>query len=228
MLRKTLALFVLSLVACEPDAPPPRAPARHAPTASTAATFAPPTDEEIKNAALAMRADGIAEERAQRAKMEAADAAVRARMAENARIAAADAARICATSRPSRVSKAKGFATAAKAWWAKVSKNRAWIDAKCKFVDTTGTHVTAVREGGGVTFRARRVGRLDALSCSGARPAGLTEDDVRDYLNDQASTQLDTLIEEQPTCREHDRSEGVDLSVALSDTAGIDRVLALP
>lgn len=232
MTSKLLPLLALSLLACEAEeVPPPRTPARST-HASVAAVPKPPTEEEIREQALAIRADQITEERAQRAKMNAqiaaGNAAIDAQIAEGKRLNAAAEQKTCSETRAARVAKAKELATAAKKWWSAVSKNRAWIDAKCKFTDTTGTHVTAVKEGGGVTVRTRRVGRIDAVACSASRPAGLTEDDVRDYLNDQATTSLDSLFEEQHACREHDRAEGVDLSVTLSDTSGLERVLALP
>ena len=233
MTSKLIPLLALLLVACEAEElPPPRTPPRASRAPVVAASPKLPTEEEIREQALAIRADQITEERAQRAKMNAqiaaGNAAIDAQILEGRRLAAAAAKKSCSESRPSRVARAKQVATDARRWWLRVSKHRAWIDAKCTFTDTTGTHVTAVKEGGGVTLRTRTVGRIDAVSCSSARPAGVTEDDVRDYLNDQASTSLDSLIEERHECRDLDREEGVDLEVKLSDTAGIERVLALP
>lgn len=227
--RNHVALLAIALVACAPS-PYVARTQPSAPAASPSADGLAATEERLEAEQKAEHArltkeyeDGIA---AQSAELAEAQAAGHAKLlAEKKAREDADRTR-CKASRADRLRAANEVIVSWAALWLRaVATNRSWIDGHCKLVDTQGVNYTAKREGGGVTIRSRVTGRVDAVSCSSPRPAGLSEDDVRNYLNGHLTTSLDRVdSDEMPTCREQDREVGLDMSVQLQDVSGLQKV----
>jgi hypothetical protein len=226
------ALVAIAIAGCATPATP-------AATPSTANQVAP-EDDGTRDLAAKMKAAEEAQAKeyegataAQGAEVQAAQAAGQAKFDAEQRAnaaaakASADAKRVsCAASRGARFASGRGIAIQAGNYVVATVPNKAWIDAHCTLVDSHGTNYTVKREGGGVTVRARQVGRTDAVSCTGTRPARLTENDIRNYLGGAAASRLDEIDEHGDVdCRAADQEVGLDLGVAFEDVAGVRKVL---
>jgi hypothetical protein len=127
----------------------------------------------------------------------------------------------CARSQAHRAEQLQQSAKEAKRALEIGAKYAKWVASQCSTVDTTGTHVSLEKSGGGVVMRTRKVGRPDDVVCRGAMPAGVTRDDVRAYLEN---------VEPQPLwagagCFDFDRPLGLDARTSNKDAAGIQKVI---
>ncbi len=221
-----LAFFsclALVLAGCEPPEPPaapPSPPRTAAPPDPTLAIVAQMKAAEAAQATAAREGAAKLDADFQKAQGDAMAMAMAQEKAGDDALR-----RACGESRPARAAEARDYAMAMKRWTELTTKHKAWLDAHCTTQDTRGVHVA--REGNGVT--ARDVGRPDAVSCKGGRPAGLTEEDVRMHLEGRGGESLAVTMSQAPTsspdCRDHDAAAGLDLGVTLSDLAGLQKVI---